>query len=249
MNTNIKIGIVEDELIIAEKIKTILAGIGYEVCEPVTNYDEALEMIISEKPDFLLLDIQLRDSKDGIELAQVINSKFQLPFIFLSANTDGATLERAKEVRPLTFLPKPFTREVLFTTIEMAFNNYNAVRQTQLAPKSQPVKQKHQEYMFVKDGGQFRKVYFGEILFLASEQNYITIHLASGLKVLLRGSLTEMMGQLPTEGFMQIHRAHAIQMALVESLDRHNVVMRGGATVPIGSSYRDELLGVLGIGS
>jgi hypothetical protein len=45
MQSTIKIGIVEDELIIAEKIKKLLLGMGYEVCDPVSSYSEALQMI------------------------------------------------------------------------------------------------------------------------------------------------------------------------------------------------------------
>ena len=61
MQSTIKIGIEEDELIIVEKIKKLLLGMGYEVCEPVSNYAEALQMIKEEQPDLLLLDINLND--------------------------------------------------------------------------------------------------------------------------------------------------------------------------------------------
>ena len=67
MNKTIKIGIVDDELIIAEKTKSFLMSAGYEVCEPVPTYAEALVMIDEEAPDILLLDINLNDKKDGID--------------------------------------------------------------------------------------------------------------------------------------------------------------------------------------
>jgi DNA-binding response OmpR family regulator len=120
MNHHIKIGIVEDELLIAEKVKIILTDIGYKVCEPVSNYDAALEMIKAEKPDFLLLDVNLGKEKDGIDIARVINEQFFLPFIFLTANSDKLTIDRAKEVRPYAYLVKPFTKEELFAAIEIA---------------------------------------------------------------------------------------------------------------------------------
>src|SRR5690348_12950127 len=108
MSAEIKIGIVEDELIIAEKIKLLLEGMGYLICEPVSSYDEALAMIEKEKPDMLLLDINLNDKKDGIDLAEQVNRQHRIPFIFLTANSDRATIERAKKVNPNAYLVKPF---------------------------------------------------------------------------------------------------------------------------------------------
>ena len=100
MKSNIKIGIVEDELIIAEKINMILGDLGYEVCETVTNFTDAIKLINSDKPDILLLDIQLAGEKDGIDIAQHMRKYYNVPFIFLTANSDDLTLARAKEVRP-----------------------------------------------------------------------------------------------------------------------------------------------------
>ena len=117
MAQEIKIGIVEDELLIAEKIKMILVDIGYEVCEPVSSYNEAVEMFKIKKPDIVLLDINLGGEKDGIDIAAEINKHYHLPFIFLTANSDGATIERAKEVKPFAYLVKPFTKDELFAKL------------------------------------------------------------------------------------------------------------------------------------
>ena len=67
-----RIGIVEDEFLIAEQISASLAALGYEPVKPVGSYKEALVMIDENKPDLLLLDIQLRGKNDGIELALTV---------------------------------------------------------------------------------------------------------------------------------------------------------------------------------
>src|ERR1700733_4741535 len=124
MSTALKIGIVEDEMLIAERIKTILDSLGYEVAGPCGTYTDALQMLGNEKPDLVLLDIRLSGAKDGIDVATEIREKFDIPFIFLTANSDAATLERAKKVNPPAYLVKPFTKDDLFTSIEIAFHNY-----------------------------------------------------------------------------------------------------------------------------
>ena len=105
--STLKIGIVEDELIIANLIANTLKKIGYQTTKIASTYNEALEMLDAEKPDVVLLDIQIKGSKDGIELAHTINTNYNIPFIFLTANADAATLERAKATNPPAFLVLP----------------------------------------------------------------------------------------------------------------------------------------------
>lgn len=85
----------EDEVVIADNICMILEDLGYELLEPAINYDEALETIQNNQPDIAILDIQLGGRKDGINLAWKIKEDYDLPFIFLTSNSDTATLERA----------------------------------------------------------------------------------------------------------------------------------------------------------
>ncbi len=66
--SRIKIGIVEDEVVIAHTIESTLDDLGYEYCGPASSYGEALELLETDKPDLLLLDINLAGKKDGIDL-------------------------------------------------------------------------------------------------------------------------------------------------------------------------------------
>ena len=107
---DLKIGVVEDELVIARTILTTLDELGYLHCGPSINYTEALEMLEHDKPDLLLLDIQLAGRKDGFDIAEHINERYKLPFIFLTANSDIETIDRAKKVKPHAYIVKPFTK-------------------------------------------------------------------------------------------------------------------------------------------
>src|SRR3984885_8608429 len=120
----LNIGIVEDELVIARTILSTLDELGYSHCGPAINYTEAMEMLEHQRPDLLLLDIQLAGKKDGIDVAQKLNELYQVPFIFLTANSDAETIDRAKKVRPHAYIVKPFTKEELFAAIEIAFSNF-----------------------------------------------------------------------------------------------------------------------------
>ncbi len=93
----LKIGVVEDELVIARTILGTLEELGYSYCGPAISYTEAIEMLESNKPDLLLLDIQLSGKKDGIDVAEKVNELYPMPFIFLTANSDAETIDRAKK--------------------------------------------------------------------------------------------------------------------------------------------------------
>src|SRR4051812_34637348 len=112
-----KVGIVEDESIVAMGIAQTLKSMGYEVPGVAANYTRSLEMIEREKPDILLIDIQLGGHKDGIDLAWKIKKDFHIPFIFLTANSDMATVQRAKKTEAYAYLSKPFRKEELYASI------------------------------------------------------------------------------------------------------------------------------------
>jgi DNA-binding NarL/FixJ family response regulator len=120
----IKVGIVEDEMIIAETISLALKKLGYLPTNPAYSYESAIIMLEEEEPEIVLLDINLNDDLDGVDLAHYINTNYLLPIIFLTANSDRNTIERSKQTRPNAFLVKPFSNEDLFSSIEIALFNH-----------------------------------------------------------------------------------------------------------------------------
>ena len=115
-----KILIAEDETIIAIDIKTTLQKIGYAVAEIATSGEKVIEYLSKEKPDLILMDISLAGKLDGIETAEIISQKYDLPVVYLTALTNSETLERARLTEPFGYLLKPFDERNLHSTIEMA---------------------------------------------------------------------------------------------------------------------------------
>jgi DNA-binding LytR/AlgR family response regulator len=240
----LKIGIVEDELVIGRTILNTLNELGYMHCGPAISYTEALEMLEHEKPDLLLLDIQLSGKKDGIDVAEKLNELYRIPFIFLTANSDGETIDRAKKVKPHAYIVKPFTKEELFAAIEIAFSNFAATRSN--ARPGQPNTSHPKDYMFVRDGYVFRKVFFNDLLYLESDANYVTLHLKSQKKVMVRSTLNDFIEQLDPEMFTRIHRSYSVNINHVEDVFPTEVSV-GGIKIPVGKSYKEYLFKALGI--
>ena len=121
----LKVLVVEDEIIIADNICRTLQSLGYEVFEPALNFSEAVASIENEKPDIAILDIHLAGAKTGIDLAKKINHSYNFPFIFLTANADVSVVNNVKKVAPQAYLIKPFSKNELYTSIEIAIHNFS----------------------------------------------------------------------------------------------------------------------------
>jgi len=119
-----RILIVEDESIVAMDLKQRLIAMDYEVTATVSNGAAAIEKVSSYQHDLVLMDIQIKGDIDGIETARKIQEQFDIPFVFLTANSDTATVERAKNTGPLAYILKPFEDRDLRTTIEIALYRF-----------------------------------------------------------------------------------------------------------------------------
>ncbi len=121
---NARILVVKDEVIVAKDIENRLKKFGHSVCASVATGEEAIKKVKEFFPDLVLMDIRLKGKMDGVETAQIIYKNFDIPVIYLTANADESTLERAKETEPFGYIIKPFKEKELKTTIEIALNKY-----------------------------------------------------------------------------------------------------------------------------
>ena len=121
--------IVEDEIVFAEDLRETLEEHGYSVCGSVTTGEEALREIPRISPDLVLVDIVLAGTMNGIELADGIRTRADIPVIFLTSNIEEDTIANAKCTRPYGYIPKPFDERALFSTIEIALFKHQADRQ------------------------------------------------------------------------------------------------------------------------
>lgn len=120
-----KVLIVEDETIVALDIKSAVKKLGFEVTNTVTNYDDALKCVVQNEPDIILMDINLENSKDGIQTVLAIKEIKNIPVIYLTAYVDDDTITRAIETNPVGYLTKPFKREELKSTILLGLYKVN----------------------------------------------------------------------------------------------------------------------------
>jgi len=104
---DIKILVIEDELIIAKSLEMYLNTLKYS-CSTASKDIQILEILKTFTPDLILMDILLVGSKfDGIDLAREIKKTLDIPIIFITAYSDTEIIQKAKEVSPYGYLLKP----------------------------------------------------------------------------------------------------------------------------------------------
>ena len=120
--------IVEDNRIVAEDTRITLEKLGFGVSGIVPSGEESLKKVEAEPPDLVLMDIKLEGRMDGIEAAEQIRSRFNIPVVYVTGYADEDVLERAKITEPFGYVIKPFEDRELNSAIEIALYKHKMER-------------------------------------------------------------------------------------------------------------------------
>ncbi len=114
----LRLMIVENDRVTARDLEATLRRRGFVVSGIAYSAAQALDLLDGEKPDLVLLDIQLDHDEDGITLAQTLREQHGIPSIFITGYSEEAIIERARRARPAAFLRKPFSDSELAVCLE-----------------------------------------------------------------------------------------------------------------------------------
>ena len=231
---NISVLIVEDEPLIADDLSFTLQDIGYHVAGIALSAEEAIGILNESSVDLVLLDINIQGEKDGIDLAQIINKDYFLPFIFLTSYSDKATLERAKRTNPLAYLVKPINEKDLLTTIEIAINNY----QDRIAFRHQNSKLK--DSIFIKESYTFYKLKIKDILYAEAHDNYCFVY-TKAKKFLINNTLKVLEERLAPWNFARVHRSFLVNPEVINKIEDGYIYI-DIHTIPISKKYKKEFI-------
>ncbi|HNR53584.1 MAG TPA: response regulator [Flavobacteriales bacterium] len=237
----IRILIVEDEPLIAEDLRGHLDEMDYEVCALCDNALGAMAELTAARPDLVLLDINLGDGADGVQLAERINAKHPLPFIFVTSHADVATLERVKAVRPAGFILKPFDERQLRAQIEIALARY-AHGDAPMDKLDTPEEAGFviSESIFVRDKGRLVKVAIDELLFAEADDNYVTLHTPTK-RFVITSTLGSVEKKLNSRHHLRIHRSYLVDTRRITAVE-DGYVHLGPSRLPVGKTHREALM-------
>ena len=242
MDTLIKILVVEDEMIIAAKISMQLTNLGYEVTGILPRGEEAILHVEENKPDIVLLDINLKGNIDGIETARQMQLMKDIPIIYLTANADEATFNRAKTTRPAAFISKPFKQLDLQRAIELTISRMAEIETGQQIENN--VNNEHpfilSDRIFVRHKEKMIKIMVADILYMEADRNYSRIF-TNNKEYLLAITLKSIEEKLPLDLFVRIHRSYIINLAHIDEVADGHVVIAQKA-IPLSAGLKEQLL-------
>jgi two-component system response regulator LytT len=229
----IKILVIQKELSDAIEIYESLKQMNFKVLDPIDNYQKAKNILKTEAPDLVLLDYELTGPKNGLLLAEEIQSKFNIPIIFLTRKSDEESLKKIKKLGPSNYLHFPFKQFELKYSIEVAF-------QVQLFKTLDKMQLSNSNNLIIKDKKVLKKINFMDILFLKSDDNYVEIHTEKGSLYLIRESLNQIARKLDRD-FMQIHRSYIINLTKITAVKSAHVII-GKNEIPLSRSNRKYII-------
>jgi DNA-binding LytR/AlgR family response regulator len=230
----VKILIVEDEVLVAENLAADLTDLGFEVTDLAISADECFAAIDKLVPDVVLMDIQIKGKMNGIEVVERLNEQMSIAVIYLTSNTDSATMQRAIATKPKSFISKPYNLGDLQAAIEIAFQIYNDEPQNEVESNDASFSS-----VFVKSGEFYHRINLDDVLYVQASGSYCTITTDSG-EFVLSMNLQNFINKVPRKNFVRVHRSFVANIQHIEKFDNNSIVIHG-KELPISKSYREKV--------
>jgi len=236
--------VVEDESIVSKDIQLSLEKLGYNVIGTANTGEKAIELAIELEPDLILMDIMLKGEINGIRATKRIQTKINIPVIYLTAYADESTLERAKVTQPYGYIIKPFNEIDIKTSIEMAL--YKHKKELDILDDRDRlysiVNNESVDFIFVKNNTQLIKLNTKDVYYIEALKDYVNI-MTLNKKYMIHSTMKAINEKMASRDYVRIHRSFIVRMDRIKKIDHTDLYMEDiDRAFPIGGSYRADLL-------
>ncbi len=241
--------VVEDEFLVAADIEESLLSLGYNVQNTIATGKDAIAEVEKKLPDLILMDIALKGDMTGIEAANIIRQKHDVPVIFLTANADVATIEKAKISLPYGYIIKPFSEKELQTNIEIARYKFENDIQSKIESDQFTTffksNQNVKNQVIVEGQKGLEKISLPNVYFVECSGDDTMVHLRDEV-LSVKENLDEMERKLPENAFVRVSTDHIINLDKVFIAKYPELIMADKMTViTVEDEYRDLLEALL----
>lgn len=226
-----KILIVEDDFSFAVDIEMLIDQLGYTHLATFDNAEDAVSYVEQNKPDLILMDIDLNGFLSGIDVARKV-AAHNVPVIFMTTFNDESVYKEAMLTNPYGYIVKPFDKISLRSHIERVFKDLAA-----------PQKLEHafiENSFFVKVNEVLRRIKYEEVHWIQSDRNYADIYLENK-RYSAKISLAKLEQQLNSPDLMRVHKQFIINLTKVQGITTNDVIINN-TPIPIGLKYKDDFL-------
>lgn len=235
---SLKVLIIEDDALITEDIKMMISKIGHVVIGNAFSSNQAINLLRDLNPDIVLLDINLGGKIDGIDIAEIINMKYSIPFVFITSYSDDHTVNRAGESRPSGYIVKPFDQNDLKVAIQFAMFRFLNQRNPKTVYDEQSV-------YFFKDRDVLTPVKAQDIMYIKADDNYCII-VTNDSKHIVHSTLKSINEKLACNALIQCHRSYVVNYSFIEQISEGYAKI-GSTEIPIGRKFKKSFFDSLEI--
>lgn len=237
----IKILILEDEPLQSAMLEAMLGKNNYNVVGKAIAGEEMIEKFQATKPDFLLLDVEILGSKDGIQTGKELMNIRPVPHIYITAHPKE--FHRAMMTYPASFFTKPYTEDAVLNAIELAIHNYYG------KVASIPGIDFHSDSIWIKERNEqrtiFKKLIINDLLYLKAENAYIEIFNVNSIReTFMTGKISvfedAIKGKNPYAKIRRVHRSYIVNTEHIITRSNNFIILQGGIEIPISDTYMDN---------
>lgn len=226
--------IVEDEILAQDVLKSHLSRLGsLELAGVYRNALEAEAALAAQEVDIMFLDIRL----PGMTGLQFLSGLKESPLVVLTTAYAEYALE-SYEFNVIDYLLKPISFERFSRTANKILDNrlFSAA-----AKEADPFSADH---IFIRSNSKFFRVNFSEILYVQGSRDYLKIH-TPDYSLITHQTMNDLEKSLPARQFIRVHKSYIVALRHIRSIYGNSIEL-GKTTIPIGVSYKDAVMNLIG---
>lgn len=237
--------VVEDEILVATDIEESLIGLGYSVQNCVATGAAAINEVEKNLPDVILMDIMLKGPMTGIEAANHIRRNHNVPIIYLTANADISTIDKAKISLPYGYIIKPFNEKDLQTNIEIARFKFENDMKSKMESDQFQRFFKHQDetgaQIFLNTTKGLEKVNPSDVYFLQQTGGNTIVHLFEE-EITVGQPLSQLEERFPSDTFIKVNADFLVNINKIFLASYPQIIIADKMTViPVDADKKDLL--------
>lgn len=170
------------------------------------------------------MDINLNGKKSGIEIAKLLSSEYDIPFLFITAHSDVKTIDEALSTYPHAYILKPFNAAEIYSNIKLALSRSQTDQN---------------DFFIYKEGSVALKLPYNTISYMEADGNYADIHTLDK-KYVIRNSLDKLSQLLDESIFIRVHRSFIVNINFITRI-YYNKLQLKDITIPLSRIYKAKV--------
>lgn len=242
-----KILVADDEQPARKKIISFLNELEEKLSiEEASNGKEAIKIINNEKPDLVLLDIQM-PGMNGFEVIEKVGIEEMPAVIFITAYDQYAL--NAFEVHAVDYLLKPFDKERFYYSFNRAKDQIELKKEQknslELVINELKKKEKYLNRILVNVGTKYFFIKTSEIIYISSEEKYVKPHTEKG-NYLIRDTMNNIENSLDPSKFYRVHRSYIVNIEWIKEMrpwshGDYVIYLKNGEKIHMSRRYKERL--------